>query len=230
MTTVNYDNTTLTQGHCDFERDVLALGGADEIAEGTILARRLVALAVTASAVTGTGDGVVSAATVVGGVVVPKAGAYALNCVDTETHGGTFELVDPDGLLIATGLKMAAGAGAATIFNVGGLQFTVTDGAADFVVGDTATLTVAADGNLVPFSLTGAGGAQIPVSVMGSALSASGSGNYSVRPIVRGTVKLSHLVIDADGDSSNVSMTLRDQLRSAGILVKVTDELGSYDN
>lgn len=91
-----------------------------------------------------TGDGTVTAAATVLGSVKPIVGAYVLTCTTAVTNGGVFKLVDPNGATVATGLTMTVGAGAATVFEVAGLTFTVTDGATDFVAGDFFTLTLAA--------------------------------------------------------------------------------------
>jgi hypothetical protein len=139
-----------------FRDDTLRFAAADTFAKGTILARRAVAIAVTASAVTGTGNGTVTLATVVEGPIVPLVGAYVLTCVTAVANGGIFKLVDPNGAIVASDIKMTVGAGAATVVEVAGLRFTITDGATDFVAGDFFTLTVAADGALVPFNPAGA--------------------------------------------------------------------------
>jgi hypothetical protein len=140
----NIDVGAIALRRAEFRSELLTFAGADTFKKGTVLARQLVAVAVVASAVTGTGNGTVTAATVVEGPSAPIVGAYVLTVVATETHGGTWKLVDPNGAQVATDLVMTAGAGAATIFEVGGLRFTITDGSTDFAAGDTATLTVAA--------------------------------------------------------------------------------------
>lgn len=217
--------------HTEDDRDdILAFAGADTFVEGTILARRAVATAVTASAVTGTGDGTVTAATVVHSDDVPLVGAYTLTCITAVTNGGIWSLKDPNGKLVADYLPMTVGAGAATVFEVAGMQFTITDGSTDFAAGDTATLTVAADGKLVIFATDGVGGAQFPLCVLLHESVRTGSGDNAVRVATRGKANLSRLVIDADGDASNITDAIRDQLRSAGIETETVNELGALDN
>lgn len=206
---------------------ILAFPGADTYVEGTILARKAVADAVTASAFTGTGDGTVTLATVVPGQVVPIVGVYVLNCIVALTNGGTFELVDPNGAQVAGGLTLTVGAGAATVLEAGGLQFSITDGAADFVVGDTATLTVAADGDVVIFAEAGAGGAQIPTMVLTYEVSATGAEDQAQRAMVSGEVRREKLIIDAGG---TVTDRIADGLRDFGIVARSVDELNIYDN
>jgi hypothetical protein len=210
-----------------FDDVILAFPGADDYLEGTILARKAVADAVTASAFTGTGDGTVTLATVVGGQVVPIVGAYVLNCIVALTSGGTFELVDPNGAVVAGGLTLTVGAGAATVFEAAGLQFTITDGAADFVVGDTATLTVAADGDVVIYAVDGAGGAQVPSMVLTYEVSATGAEDQAQRAMIGGQVRREKLVIDAGG---TVTDSIVDKLRDFGIVALSVDELNIPDN
>lgn len=230
LTTNNVDlGSVIMEGVADHD-DTLTLAGADTIAEGTILARKAVADAVTASAFTGTGDGTVTLATVAPGQIIPIVGVYALNCTVALANGGTFELVDPNGAVVASGLVLTVGAGAATVFEAAGLQFTITDGAADFVVGDTATLTVAADGNLVLFATDGAGGAQIPKAVLTYEVVSTGAGDTPVRVLERGKVNFNRLIIDADGDNSNVDTIVIEQLRDYGIETQNVQNLSVLDN
>lgn len=214
----------------EFRDDLLTFAGAGTVIAGTILARKAVADAVTASAFTGTGDGTVTLATVVPGQVVPIVGAYVLNCIVALTNGGTFELVDPNGAQVAGGLTLTVGAGAATVFEAAGLQFTITDGATDFVVGDTATLTVAADGKLTPYVIAGAGGAQIPKAILTYDVTATGAGDESIRDMISGVVRAEKLVIDADGDASNITDAILDQLRDYTLISIDVQELNILDN
>jgi len=230
MTVTNNDLGNVILKDAESRDELLTFAGAGTILEGTILARKAVADAVAASAFTGTGDGTVTLATVQPGQVIPVAGAYVLNCIEAVADGGVFELVDPNGALVATNLILTVGAGGSTVFETNGLQFTITDGTANFAVGDTATLTVAADGKMVPFDKAGAGGAQTPKAVVAYEVVAAGAGDESIRAMVRGDVVLSRLVIDADGDATNVDNAVIDELRDYGIVAVSVDELNILDN
>lgn len=100
--------------------------------------------AVTADGTGNTGNGTCTALAILPGSVEPKVGEYNLECTVAASEGGTFKLEDPDGKLVTAQLVMTAGAGAATIFEAGGLTFTLTDGGTDFIVGDKFAVTVAA--------------------------------------------------------------------------------------
>lgn len=69
-------------------------------------------------------------------------GVWTLTC--TIAHGGIFELVDPDGIVLDAGLTLPGSAGGTLAVDVGGIAFTITDGSADFAVGDTFAITVTA--------------------------------------------------------------------------------------
>ena len=226
-TITNNDLGTVVLADAVFDDITLQFPGADTYVEGTILARKAVADAVTASAITGTGDGTVTLATVVAGPVVPLVGVYVLNCIVALANGGTFELVDPNGAQVAGGLTLDVGAGAATVFEAAGLQFTITDGATDFAVDDTATLTVAADGDVVIYAVAGAGGAQVPSMVLTYEAVAAGAEDQAQRAMVSGRVRREKLVIDAGG---TVTDSIVDELRDFGIVAQSVTELNILDN
>jgi hypothetical protein len=200
-----------------FRDELLTFSGIATVLAGTLLARRSVATAVTASAVTGTGNGTVTLATVVGGPTVPIPGVWTIRFKTAVANGGVFQLEDPNGRIVETGLTMTPGAGATTVFKVAGLQFSVTDGSTDFAAGDTATLTVAADGKIVPFAIAGAAGVQSPIGVLTYAVTSTGAGDVPIRMLSRGVVNKNRLIIDADGTGANITNAILDQLRDYGI-------------
>ncbi len=205
--------------------ELLVFAGAGTVLEGTILARKAVADAIVADGTGNTGDGTCTLTAVVAGADVPLVGAYNLECIAAVTNGGTFMLEDPNGSLISNNLVLTAGAGAVTPFELAGMTFTITDGSTDFIVGDKFSLTVAADGKMYPYATDGIGGVQKPLMVLTYAITATGAGNEYARPMKEGTVRTERLVIDADGDASNVTAAILDELRSAGISAKsVTDD------
>lgn len=229
ITITNVDTGNVIEQNARFRDEILALAGADTILEGTILARREVATAVTVAADGGnTGDGTVTAATVVGNDVV--AGAYVLTCSNAVTNGGIFTLDSPSGERLVGGLVMTAGAGAATTFKAAGLEFTVTDGSTDFAVGDTFTLTVAADGDLVPFATDGVGGAGIPLAILTYEVVTTGAADVAIRAGVSGSYRKERLVIDGSAAGVGITNAIIDQLRDYGLVPIDVTELGLLDN
>jgi hypothetical protein len=214
-------------GEAIYRDETVTFAAADTFVAGTILARREVALAVVASAITGSGTGTVTAASVVAGTTVPKPGVYTLRNILVVADGGVWQLEDPNGAIIASGFRQTVGAGAATVFEVGGFLFTITDGGTNFALNDTATLTVTADGKLVPFNPSGAGGEQVPCAVLTYDLTKAASGDLAARVLVHGEVNSSRLVIDAGG---SVTAAILDQLRARGITGTPVSQLDALDN
>lgn len=94
------------------------------------------------TAISGVGNGTVSSMSVYGPTKVSTpADPYILECIATAAHGGTFRLTDPDGVVLSSSLVLTSGAGVATRFRVGGLQFDITDGSTDFGVGKIFHIT-----------------------------------------------------------------------------------------
>lgn len=211
-----------------YRDEVLYLPAADSIAAGTILSRRKVATAVVAAAGADntSGSGTVTLATVVGGPVVPLVGAYVLTCIAAVTNGGVFRLTDPTGAVVNPYIPLGTGAAGSIVVKTCGLQFTVTD-AADFVVGDLFTLTVAADGRLRLFAPTEVGGAQEPCAILTYPVVSTGAAAIPIRALISGQVYKSRLVIDAGG---SVTTEQIDALRSLGIIAEASVELSQYDN
>lgn len=231
ITIENVDIGNVILQDAQFRDELLTFGGAGTVLEGTILARKAVEDAVVVADVgTPTGNGTVTDATVVTGQVIPAVGAYVLECVEAILNGGVFKLEDPNGAQVAGNLTLTVGAGAATVFEAAGLQFTVTDGSTDFAAGDGYTLTVAADGKMVPFATDGAGGAQVPKAIVTYPVVAAGAGDEAIRAGVAGSYRKERLVIDADGDASNVDGAVMDQLRDYGLVPIDVQELNILDN
>lgn len=70
----------------------------------------------------------------------------------------------------------------------------------------------------------------VPVAVLTYELTATGSGDLPCRPLVAGVVDKGLLIIDADGDGSNVNAQVTDELRQTGIVAQVHDQLSALDN
>ncbi len=212
-----------------FDDETLTSPGALTYVKGTVLARKSVEDAVVSAAGSNTGDGTVTLSTVAAGQVVPVVGAYVLEVTTAVANGGVLKLVDPNGALVTSDLIMTVGAGAATVFEVAGLEFTVTDGAADFIVGDSFTLTVAADGNMVAYDRAGAGGAQLPIEVLTQDEEFAGAGDQPVRPLVSGRVRRNDLIIHGVGVGVLTDAEV-DSLRDFSIIAQPTTQLAEPDN
>jgi phage tail sheath gpL-like len=99
---------------------------------------------VTASALTGTGNGTITLLAVHAGSS-PRAGVYTLKVKTAVVNGGVWQLLDSTGAIVADNITQTVGVGAVTAFsNIGGLDFSITDGTTDFGLAATFTITVPA--------------------------------------------------------------------------------------
>ncbi len=100
---------------------------------GTVLGRTLVSGAAAAVAgASNTGNGTMGSITVSAHAI---PGVYTLRITAASSNAGAFELLNANGSVVGTCNVASAFVGA-------GLAFTLADGATDFAVGDTFTITV----------------------------------------------------------------------------------------
>ena len=226
----NIDLGAVVLGNPEFKDDLLTFGGAGTVLDGTILSRQAVDAAIVVTADGGnTGNGTATAS-VVGVDELPVPGDYNLECTFVVADGGVFKLVDPEGNIVEDNLTLRVGAGLVTTFNVQGLQIVVTDGGTDFAAGDKFEVAVVANGKLVPFVIGGVAGAGIPKNVLTFDVTATGAGDEAIRSMISGEVRKEKLIIDADGDGSNITDAILDDLRNYGITPVNVQELNILDN
>ncbi|MDN6872940.1 head decoration protein [Pseudomonas citronellolis] len=126
----------LSEANGSRSREVVVItAGSGRLAAGTLIAQLTAANALTPTAKAGnTGNGTVGAVTVTSAAA---SGTYSLTITEAAANGGTFELTDPSGQFVGEGQVGQS-------FTGGGITFTLSDGATDFVVGDGFTLAVKA--------------------------------------------------------------------------------------
>jgi hypothetical protein len=150
LDTFTYDN--LIAGDFPIATEDVLVAAGQNLSKGSIVGRVKQSTPTTGTADGGnTGNGTVTAVT---GGKNTKRGTYTIECVTAVTHGGTFEVTDPDGKFVGQ-VQITAGAGGTGVFKSDELNFTVTDGSTDFAVGDKFTVAVS-DG--VPTTGTADGG------------------------------------------------------------------------
>ena len=108
-------------------------------------------------------------------------------------------------------------------------ELLVFAGAATAVEG-TILARVTASGKLTPFVIGGAGGAEIPKAILTYDVTAAGAGDESIRAGVSGSYRKERLIVDADGDGSNITDAILDQLRDYGLVPIDVEELATLDN
>jgi len=225
----NNDIGSVIFGDAEFRDELLTFDGSGTVVEGTILARKAVDDAIVVTAGGGnTGNGT-AVAVVVGGSIVPIPGNYVLTNILVVAEGGVFKLEDPNGNFVAD-LTLDIGAGGTTILVAGGIQISVTEGGTDFILADSFSLALVANGKMVPFAIAGLGGAQVPNAVITFDSIAAGAGDEAIRAMIAGKVRKQRLIIDADGDGSNITDEILDQLRDFTVVSVDVQELNKLDN
>ena len=107
----------------------------------------------------------------------------------------------------------------------------LTFAGADTFVAGTILARDSVSGNLVPFVKGGATNENgIPKAILTYDVEAAGAGDVPVRVGVSGHYRKERLVIDADGDASNVDNVVIDQLRDYSLVPIDVEELNILDN
>lgn len=230
MTIQNYDMGGGALGFNEFKSGLIKFPGTATYLKYTIMALKEVADAIVVTDSGNTGDGTVTAASVIAGSIIPSVGAYNLECTAAVANGGVFKLENPAGAIVANNLALTVGAGAATVFNIAGMTFIVTDGAADFIVGDKFSLTVAADGDFVVYDPAGIGGAQEARYVLREAYTSTGAADIAARVAISGNVRASRLVIHGSAAGVGINDVIKDKLKHYSIIVLDSTDLSQLDN
>lgn len=164
-------------------------GSATTYTPGLVMGKTLTGGTGTAAAVAGnTGNGTMGTVTVGG---TAKVGVYTVRIQQAVTNTGAFSVYFPDGTSAGSGQVGSA-------FSGGGLSFTLADGATDFVVGDSFTITVAGTEKWKAYDPTATDGSQFAAGIyiaddLGISHTASISANTDTKVLVinRGPVKVS---------------------------------------
>jgi len=212
----------------EYRGDTLLFTGADTWAQNTILARLLINNTI-AAAITGTGVWTVAGATDAGRTL--QAGAYVATAGTLSSGVGTWTMVAPDGQ--HEDFTSTAADDDLEFPNLG-ITITVTDPGSetDFVTADVVTATVAAQSGtpLVCYDIDGTNGAQVPVAILPYASVQTGGGSVACSALIGGVVRQDKLVIDADGDATNVSDHVMDLLANAGFTALPNTDVSVLDN
>ncbi len=197
--------------YCREEITVLAGVGADRVLTVGMVLGKISKGAATGAPVAGnTGNGTITGAPTV--LQVAKPGVYRITCIEPATNGGTFQVEDPDGIVIGTAVVGVA-------FNTH-IGFTITDGAVDFVAGDAFTVTVAAgSGKVKQIDFAATDGSDKAHGVLYANVTAPNGVDAKGVAIVRGPAVVSDdgLVWPA-GATAQQKATALAELKAAGIL------------
>ena len=186
---------------------VTIVSGAGKLAAGSVLGK--IKYGAISQAFAGTGNGTMgSLVRAASGCV---AGAWKVRCINAQTNGGIFEVVDPNG--------MSRGTVAVGVAFSNGIGFTIADGATDFVLGDTFTVTVAAGSgkyNLIdPEDVTGL---QEAAGILYGAVDAT-SADKQAAMIARDAEVLTSSLNYSDADATETA-AIKAALKALGIIVR----------
>lgn len=107
----------------------------------------------------------------------------------------------------------------------------LTFGAGGTVKEGTILARDSVSGNLVPFVVGGVTNENgIPKAILTYDVTATAAGDVAIRAGVAGGFRKERLVVDADGDDSNITDAILDQLRDYGLVPVNVAELGVLDN
>lgn len=134
----------------------------------------------TAPTVVGTGTGTVSGLTLGPDA---KPGNYRLEITAAVTNGGEFKLTGPDGAIVEQGFIVAGAGGTFVGANKRAINFTLTEAATDFAVGDAFNIAVfnnLAGGKVVAWDPTAVDGRQKVAGILYAAVDASSADKAGV--------------------------------------------------
>lgn len=160
--------------------EIVVLSGSGVLVPGTVLGQisegGTQTVAAAAAFGNNTGNGTVGTLT---GDAGAAAGSYKVLIIEPATNGGTFEVTRPDGTVDGTGTIGVA-------YN-GTINFTLADGATDFVAGDGFTIAVsyATSTKYAPHDPAGVDGREVAAGILYHKIDAT-SGDVKTVATVRG--------------------------------------------
>lgn len=200
----------LSEGNRTLSREAVTVASGENLKAGQVVAEVTKGSASAAADAGNTGDGTIGAITVGAG---SKQGDYKLTFIEPGTDAGDFQVEDPEGVNVGTGVV-------GTEFSGGGLTFTVSDGAADFVAGDQFTITVAeGSGKVVALDTAGVDGSETAAGVLYDAVDASSADTKGVM-IARDAEVNDNVLVWPDGISQANKDAAIANLKTKGIIVR----------
>lgn len=169
----------------------------ENLTRGAVVGKITVGAGSAAAAAGNTGNGTISAITIGANA---KAGVYKAVCIEPAANAGVWVVEDPDGVIIGRASVGVAFAGA--------VGFTISDGATDFVSGDTFDITVAAGSGKYKRAVAAAtDGSQRPIGILVEDANATG-GDKSISVYRTGEFNEAALNFGAGHDANSVRAAL----------------------
>ena len=190
---------------------VLAGSGDDRsLAIGEVFGKRTKSDVVVTADGGNTGDGTASAVTL-GALAEP--GTYTLTCIAAAANAGTFQVQTPKGYRLPDLEVAQAYAG-------DHLNTTISDGVADFIVGDTFTVDVSGDNKVVALDPSAVDGSQDAAGLITSTVTAPDGFDAIGVAIVRHAIVSDAVLVWPGGITVQQKSDATAQLKAAGIIVR----------
>jgi head decoration protein D len=195
-------------------RDNIVVLSGENLKAGHVVGRRLVAPTFGAAAALGTntGNGVFGAVTM-GTNLGARRGVYRVVITEPAANAGIFEVFGPDGQLVGDGAVAA-------LFD-NEIQFTLADGATDFVSGDAFTIVVSAGTyKYKEYDVADADGGQRPIGVLYDNVDASAADKAGVLIARDAEIRAADLTWFAGATQAQKDIAL-DALAALGIIARL---------
>jgi len=199
----------VTEANGSLSRETVTVLSGQNLKAGHVLGKVAVGTATGAAVSGNTGNGVIG--TVSAGSTA-KAGVYTAACIEPAANGGTFTVEDPDGVNVGTAVVGTPFAGP--------VNFTIADGATDFVAGDRFTITVAAgSGKYKEYNPANTDGSQTAVAILYAAVDATAADTEGVVIARHAEVNAAELVWFSGADANQKSAGLA-QIKTNDIVAR----------
>lgn len=199
----------VTEANGSLSRESVTILSGQNLQPGHVLGKVDVGTASGAAVSGNTGNGAISA---VSAGSTAKAGVYTATCIEPASNGGTFTVEDPDGVNVGTAVVGTPFAGP--------VNFTVADGATDFVAGDRFAITVASgSGKYKEYDPANTDGSQTAVAILLDAVDATGGDKDGVIVARHAEVNAAELVWFSGADANQKAAALA-QLKTRDIVAR----------
>lgn len=199
----------VTEANGSLSRESATVLSGQNLKAGHVLGKVAVGTATGAAVSGNTGNGAISA---VSAGATAKAGVYTANLIEPAANGGTFSVEDPDGVNVGTAVVGTPFAGP--------VNFTIADGATDFVAGDRFAIMVAAgSGKYKEYNPANTDGSQTAVAILYASVDATGGDTEGVVIARHAEVNAEELIWFSGADANQKSDGLA-QLKTHDIIAR----------
>jgi hypothetical protein len=166
-----------------YSREKVTMLAGQSLVPGSVLGKISIGTVPTTGTAGGgnTGNGTMTSVT---GGASAKVGTYTMTCVAAATNAGAFSVKDPDGQALPS-------AAVGVAYTSDQINFTINDGATDFIVGDTFTVVVPVGGlQYRAINFSGVDGSANAAGLSFGTYDASASGDRTVAFTSGGTYEI----------------------------------------